>query len=304
VAGNTGTTAVAWAALLLGLAALGFALAGRGETGGEWEEESDADLASAENLEGRLHDVERRLETLEGRVSELEPRLARAEDDALNARGEARRAMDLAGAGGAVSEGGEVRPHEGEAARSAEMERILADIALGEFGEDGAFPLMERARALGGLEEAMKAMEEYAAAHPTDPDALVSLGFAYSSKLLSVPDGPERGGWAVKALKAYDDALAVDADHWGAQFHRAFNLSQWPAFTNRQPEAIKGFETLIEKQERSSPEPKFAQTYLQLGNVYRAAGNPEKALEVLRRGLRIFPSDEDLRKQVEIMERK
>ena len=304
MAGNAGTTAVAWAGLLLGAAALGVALSGGRTASPEGRPDDMADLASPGAVEGRLDDLERRVEAAETRLSEMEPRVAGAEGAAAGALGEARRASALRAGDGAVVEGGAAPLPADDPSRRAELDTLLSSIRSGGFSSEGAFALMERARALGGLDEALKEMEAYAAANATDPAVLVNLGLAYSSKLLSVPEGPERGGWAMKALQSFENALKVDPDNWDARYHKAFNLSQWPAFLNRQPEAIRTFEELMESQEKQTPEPRHAQTYIQLGNTYGAAGNSEKALEVYRRGLALFPGNETLRKQVELLEKR
>lgn len=302
MAGNAGAAAVSWAALALAAAALVAALSGGGDSG-PLETEDESDLASAENLESRLHDVEGRLEAAERRLSEMDPRLGRVERTAEAALGEARAAA-AGGSGTTATAGGADPVPAGDAEKRAALDALVASIRSGSFSAEGAFALMERARQLGGIDEALKEMEAYAAAHGTEPGALVNLGLAYSSKLLSVPEGPERGAWAMKALQSYENALKIDPDHWEARFQRAFNLSQWPPYLNRQPESIRGFEELVELQERGTPEARHVNAYIQLGNTYRAAGNSEKALEAFRRGLARFPENETLRKQVELLEKR
>jgi tetratricopeptide (TPR) repeat protein len=85
---------------------------------------------------------------------------------------------------------------------------------------------------------------------------------------------------------------------------KGMNLSQWPAFLGRQPEAIKTFEKLIEQQERGPTNPKYTATYFQLGNTYRAAGNLDKARKVFARGLELYPEDKNLKEQIELLDKR
>lgn len=306
---SASTAAVSWAALVLAVAGLGIALtSGKARTGGVVETESEADLGDRASLENRLHDAETRLEAAERRIRDLEPRVAAAERSSATAAGEAARAVEMArgagGGAGTVVEGGSAPLPATDAGRKAELEAILTSLRGGTFSRDSIFDLMTRARELGGLDEALREMEKYAASRATDPNVQVAMGTAYAAKLLSVPDGPERGQWAMKSLASYEAALKLDPEHWDAQFAKAFNLSRWPAFLGRQPEAIQTFERLIEQQERSPQDPRFAQTYFQLGNTYREAGNTDKALEVFRRGLQAFPGDQALRDQIQLLEKR
>jgi tetratricopeptide (TPR) repeat protein len=298
---------VASVALLAGLAAVGLQVSGamRAVREAPDGEEDDSDLIDRESLENRLQDAERRLEAAEKRARELEERLGKAERDAAGAAESAAGALKLlretgtgiAAAGGA---GGSAPPDE----RAAELESLLAAVREGRVPRGGVYAHFQKIRELGGLDRAIAEMEKYAAAHADEAGPQVDLALAYVTKLLEVPDGPQRGLWSSKSMAACDAALKIDPEHWDAQFTKSMNLSQWPAFLGRQPEAIRGFEKLVEQQERSPSEPRFAQTYYLLGNTYRAAGNTEKARDAFRRGLERFPEDKQLREQLELLEKR
>ena len=49
-----------------------------------------------------------------------------------------------------------------------------------------------------------------------------------------------------------------------------------------------------------APEPEHAQSYFQLGRLYNESGNVEKAREVWRRGLALFPDDDQLNEMLEV----
>ena len=60
----------------------------------------------------------------------------------------------------------------------------------------------------------------------------------------------------------------------------------------------------LRAQERGAPDARYSQTYYQLGNTYRAAGNLEKARKVFARGLEVFPEDKQLKEQLELLDKK
>jgi tetratricopeptide (TPR) repeat protein len=171
-----------------------------------------------------------------------------------------------------------------------------------DLGHDAREELWKQIRDAGLTDEIIKRMEAYAAANPQSPDAQVLLGEAYLHKIFEVGSGPESGLWATKADKAWDAALALDPQHWDARFSKAVSLSFWPPMFGKQAEAINHFETLIAQQESQASKPQFAQTYLWLGNLYMQQGKTEQAKETYAKGLAQFPGDEDLTKQLGLVQ--
>lgn len=300
-------SALPWIALLVGAAALGLALHASKRPAKDREAESEADLRDPKSLEGRITDVEGRLESSQMRIASLEERLEKAERATADAAGLARNAhrtaLEAAGTPLTGRDPSPEAPPDG-AARKAEADSLLAEIREGRIPDGGTFALFQKARDLGVLDGALAEMEKFVASHQDDADAMVDLGAAYVVKLMTVPDGMERGAWSMKALAQCENALKIQPEHWEAQYMKGMNLSQWPAFLGRQPDAIRTFEKLIEQQERSPSDPRYAQTYYQLGNTYRAGGNPEKARKVFQRGLELFPEDRQLKEQIELLDKK
>jgi len=149
-------------------------------------------------------------------------------------------------------------------------------------------------------DQVLAELEALAERDPNNPNARCDLAQAYLQKLFNVPMGPEQGLWGTKADKAFDAALALDENHWEARFGKAVALSNWPAFLGKQPEAIKHFEVLIQQQSRQASQPHFVNTHLILGNMYMQAGQKDKALATWQQGAAQFPSNESLRKQIEL----
>ena len=162
--------------------------------------------------------------------------------------------------------------------------------------------LWKKLREAGLLEEVIARMEAFAAARPHDAGAQVMLGEAYLQKIFEVGNGPEAGVWATKADKSFDAALAIDPQHWDARFAKAISLSFWPPMFGKQAEAIQNFETLVAQQENQPSKPEFAQTYLWLGNLYLQQGKSDQAKDAYAKGLAKFPDDEDLLKQLGLVQ--
>jgi tetratricopeptide (TPR) repeat protein len=149
----------------------------------------------------------------------------------------------------------------------------------------------------GKLDEMVALFEQYAKDHPESPMAQVELGGAYLQKVFKAGNGPEAGIWATKADKSFDAALAVDDHCWDARFSKAVSLSFWPPVFGKQNEAIKNFEVLTEQQGQGN-EPKYAQTWLLLGNMYQQTGRMDQALATWKHGLELFPGNESLQSQI------
>jgi tetratricopeptide (TPR) repeat protein len=171
---------------------------------------------------------------------------------------------------------------------------LFAALLDPELGDQDRQALFDQARKAGILDALLALFEQRARENPNDPAAQLALGEAYIQKIFEVGDGPAAGEWAVKADQSYDAALAIDSGHWDARFAKAVSLSFWPPIFGKQAEAIGHFETLLEQQSSQAPQPKFAQAYLSLGNLYLQSGKSEQALAVFEAGLKLFPGDAEL----------
>ena len=128
---------------------------------------------------------------------------------------------------------------------------------------------------------------------------LNTLGHAYLQKVFDVGMGPMAMMWSDKANGAFDQALALDGEHWEARFSKAMSLSNMPAFLGKSAEAMQEFETLIDQQESRDARPQDEQAYYYLGNLYLQTGETDKALEAWRRGLGRFPDSSGLLQQIQ-----
>jgi cytochrome c-type biogenesis protein CcmH/NrfG len=163
---------------------------------------------------------------------------------------------------------------------------------------DAREALWKKVRAAGLLDEVIKEFEKRAKANPRDPQVQTELGEAYLKKTEELGSSMESGVYATKADRAFDKALELDPEHWEARFVKAMSLSFWPPVFGKQTEAIKHFETLVAQQERQAPRSDFGDTYLMLGNMYQQMGQHDRARSTWERGLKLYPDNGDLQKQI------
>ena len=244
-----------------------------------------------ERLDTSVKDVTRRVNGLDANPRTMSDRFRAIEErlDAVEKSG--------AGAGGDFSSTVNAKPAPKASLTPEEVEDLRKKVFSGQATADETAAyfaaLREHPEILG---DAMKEMEKKVAESPNDATARMNLARLYIAKLLTVPSGPEMGAWSMKAMGQYEKILEQDPNHWDARYSLAFNWSQWPDFLNKRPDAIKQFETLAKIQETQAAEPKHAQTYLQLRQLYLKDGRTDDAKAVLDRGLARFPDDEELKK--------
>jgi tetratricopeptide (TPR) repeat protein len=224
--------------------------------------------------ESRRKDVERSVEP----ESEPLPAVATAAADAPDAAG---------GVDGAASSGEEI----------PDLDETLELLADRQTPGPERQKLWSRLAKAGLLDQALAFFDKRAEENAADPDCQVDLGHAYIQKLFTASD-VEKGVLSMKAHGAYDKALALNDHHWDARFSKAVNYAFAPPIFGLQSKAIGEFETLISQQEAQAPEPRHAQTYLFLGNLYQGQGQVDRAKAAYERGLKLFPESKELGERV------
>jgi tetratricopeptide (TPR) repeat protein len=174
------------------------------------------------------------------------------------------------------------------------MSKVLRSTLDGTATAEEQERFWQATRTTGLVDDTITNLESYMEAHPQDNEARMELGDAYVAKLLTVPGGPERGIWGMKAQKQWENVVKQDPDHWDAQYTLAFNYSMYPDFLNKTDDAIAGFERALEIQGRAQPKPQHAKTYVQLARMHNKKGNTEKAREVLELGRMRHPQDKQI----------
>lgn len=174
----------------------------------------------------------------------------------------------------------------GAATAAAGFQRILeAGVISAEASE-----LWAEAAAQGQLHELLAAMEERLADEPESAGKHYDRARAYYAAARALPSNSD-GNWWVDSNNAYNQVLELDPEHWDARYEKARNMAFWPVAYGGQAEAIRHFEILTRQQEARSSEPRFAQTYVWLGNLYDQQGRTEDARAAWTRGLSFYPDN-------------
>ncbi|GJM21081.1 MAG: hypothetical protein DHS20C15_09960 [Planctomycetota bacterium] len=256
--------------------------------------ESPGDALAVTRLEQRLDDVVSRLEEQAHRVAALDLRLAGIAqpeplpEAALRGLVESVLAERLSGL--ADSKSVEAEPKD-----PALVARDLLAQLDGLAGDDVERELLwEEIRKQGLMDAVLAELEAQVAAAPGDADLRVELGLAYLQKIQEVGNGPLAGIFATKADEQFDAVLEQDPQHWDARFTKAVSLSFWPPIFGKQNEAIANFAQLAEQQKHMQPDPKHADTWLLLGNMYQQMGKHDEAMAAWTEGYELHPDANSL----------
>ncbi len=180
--------------------------------------------------------------------------------------------------------------------------KVLRNSLDGTATEEEQQRFWQATRTTGLVDDTITSLETYVKTNPQDNEARMELGDAYVAKLLTVPGGPERGIWGMKAEKQWKDVVKRDPDHWDAQYTLAYNYSMYPDFLNKTDDAIAGFEQALRIQDRVASKPGHAKTYVQLARMHKKKGNAKKAREVLERGQMRHPRNDEIAKALRALQ--
>jgi tetratricopeptide (TPR) repeat protein len=286
------------AAVVALLAGGGVALLLRGEAAVQAAAPGASDVArlaaAVDSLAAQQRDLRAAMDALALQVGTSQAAVSAADVDAAVARWLETRAPAAAPAEPAVAEAAPVD--------ALDLDDTFESLLDPDLDWDDRQALWKKVHEAGLTDELIALVEAFAAARPNDPDAQVLLGSSYLEKIYEVGNGPEAGEWAMKADSSFDAALALDDHHWDARFSKAVSLSFWPPMFGKQAEAINHFGTLIAQQEAGPSKPSHAQTYMWLGNLYLQQGKNDLAKQTYEQGLKNFPTDEGLLKQLGLVQ--
>jgi tetratricopeptide (TPR) repeat protein len=287
------------AAVVAVLAGGGAALLVRDEAAASHAAPAAADVAhlalAVEELQASQRDLRAAVDALALQVGTSQAAVSAADVDAAVARWLETRAPAAAPAAPAA-------PEAAAPLAALDVDEAFESLLDPDLAWEDREALWKKVREAGLTDELIALVEAFAAARPNDPDAQVLLGSSYLEKIYEVGNGPEAGEWAMKADASFDAALALDDHHWDARFTKAVSLSFWPPMFGKQAEAINHFNTLIAQQEAGPSKASHAQTYMWLGNLYLQQGKNDLAKQTYEKGLKNFPADEGLLKQLGLVQ--
>jgi tetratricopeptide (TPR) repeat protein len=134
--------------------------------------------------------------------------------------------------------------------------------------------------------------KQLVADHPTAPNAWLNFGYAYVDKI-PVEGAITQVLLANKALGQFSAALAL-AESWLGRYTRGNSYVYWPAIFGRTPLAIADLEKAIALSRQMEKRDYHARAYVALGEAYWRLNNLEKARQIWRQALELFPTNEAL----------
>lgn len=177
----------------------------------------------------------------------------------------------------------------------------IRDFFSGKLTEKQQLAFWDLVRNTPEFAQHMEGLEKKIESSPEDLNTRRELAQTYVAKLLSLPNSPEKGIWAAKAERQWEAILDYEPQDWKTRHNLAFSLSQYPDFLNRQDDAINHYEQLLEQQTVSDPEPEFPEIYVELSRLYLKQGDRESARQAVAEGLSLYPADEQLARQGQVL---
>ncbi len=188
-----------------------------------------------------------------------------------------------------------LQPVEELAKGPVDMGNLLRRLSNPDLSEAESHEIWKDAAEAGLMEELLESYKLAVEQNPGSANAQVELGGAYLQALQHEKNPMKQGEMSFAADAAFDSALEIDDHNWDARFLKGLALSFWPDFLGKQGESIQQFEILIEQQESAGSDPKHAQSYVYLGNLYASRGEQDKAQAMFNRGFARFPESTDLK---------
>lgn len=255
--------------------------------------------------DAEVRDLAARVEALEARADRPEVPVRAAGPDAPTAG----REDPVAGGGdpepAAAGPGGPKTPAtpEARAAIDKRIRGILEQVRAGSLERDELNDLWETLPGSGLEDDAVAAFTAHVKAHPDDAEGHYGLGVALTTKFLGGATSQlEVMKLSGQADRAFSRALEIDDHHFEARYSKAISYTFYPAIAGKGPEAIRHFETLVQRHGSDGSNDMMKDVYFNLGNEYRKAGNLQKAKEAYRQGLGVFPDSKEIRTALEAMD--
>ncbi len=143
------------------------------------------------------------------------------------------------------------------------------------------------------FEQSINYFKERVAQTNTPNEMYYNLAFAYIDKIPTV--GPMGSGFLSKrAIAQFQKVIDRTSNDWVAIYGIGMNYLHWPDYFKKNDSAIAYLEQALNLQQGVEKKPYHILTYIRLGDAYAKSGQVEKAYEVWRAGLQLYPDHPDL----------
>jgi tetratricopeptide (TPR) repeat protein len=186
-----------------------------------------------------------------------------------------------------------------QAAQAADYEAALARFEAALKADPNNLRYGNAYRLTGGKINQVKTYDrciaffkQLVADNPKAPNAWMNLGYAYVGKL------PAEGAitqvlLANTALGHFSAALDLE-ESWLGRYTRGNSYLYWPAIVGRTRSGIADLEKAIELSQQMEKRSYYARAYRGLGEAYWRLSDLEKARQIWREALELFPDDKEL----------
>lgn len=180
---------------------------------------------------------------------------------------------------------------------------LQAKYAAGEASKEESAELMRLAKDSAVMSHVVGELQRRIAEDPNDIAARLELADVQSARVHMVESIRERSELGRAVGEQIGEVLKREPENWKARFMRAVGISHSQRTPKGRADAIKEFESLVALQQRLPSEPRFAQTYGQLAQVYLAERDTARATQTVREGLARHPADKALKDLLERLEK-
>lgn len=142
-------------------------------------------------------------------------------------------------------------------------------------------------------------LQKQIAENPEDLEARLQLVDVQSSRVHTAESIRDRSTLGRSVREQIGAILKRDPENWQARFMKAVGISHSQRTPQGRADAIREFQSLLTLQRGRTSEPRFAQTYGQLAEVYLAERDKGRARATIQEGLTQYPDDADLKKMLE-----
>ncbi len=148
----------------------------------------------------------------------------------------------------------------------------------------------------GEYDRCLAFLEKLVADHPEAASAWMNLGFAHVDKI-PVEGAITQVILANTALTHFTAALEIE-ETWLGHYTRGNSYLYWPAIFGRTQLGIDDLERAIEMAEKVKSRPYHGRAWAALGDGHWRLDDLEKAAEIYRKGLELYPENQELKERV------
>lgn len=174
------------------------------------------------------------------------------------------------------------------------LEELLDKLSAASISKEEIQEFSEIVRSSPLYEERIKNQELKVSESAADADQRLELAQLYLYKVWFVKNPMEKGEWSQKAEQQWEIVLQQDPQHWKARYQLATSLSHYPAFLNRQQDAIEHCQKLLEQQGPETLEKELRSIYITLSKLYEKTGDKSQSQAIAQKGLAKFPHNQAL----------